>query len=153
MGAPHNPPAFPQPYSDDGMSLLDYFAGKALTGLASATDGSGLWTSDPNSTAEKAYQFADAMLAARDARAQIEAPAPEFTEFAEVFNEDLDAAPRDGTYLMGKLADDTEKVMVWWLNWPGWREVGEMEVMGEPVAPVAWRRLTSAEACEIEIPF
>jgi hypothetical protein len=59
-------PAFPifPDYGNhaDGMSLRDYFAAKALQGMLA----------DPNSTAghrqdfaEKAYQYADAMLAAR----------------------------------------------------------------------------------------
>jgi hypothetical protein len=69
-------PAFPRPFSDnggdtferyemaqDGMSLRDFFAAAALTGL----------TSDPNVSAGKtklvaeiAYRFADAMLVERE---------------------------------------------------------------------------------------
>jgi hypothetical protein len=66
-------PAFPvsmegsyKPYErlpQDGMTLRDYFAGQALTG----------WISDPNVTdwdkpkaAQFCYEFADAMLAARE---------------------------------------------------------------------------------------
>lgn len=50
-----------------GMSLRDYFAAKAMHGLISAHDSSGTWTAiDMNEgIAKRAYQTADAMLAAR----------------------------------------------------------------------------------------
>lgn len=60
-------PAFPLPgtygCTKDGMSLRDYFAGKALAGL-SAQFGSEL---APPAFAAFAYKLADAMLAAREA--------------------------------------------------------------------------------------
>lgn len=49
-----------------GMSLRDYFAGQALTGLCSLQDGTGLWQYDAKGAAESAYEVADAMLAERD---------------------------------------------------------------------------------------
>lgn len=64
-----NPKAFPCVYPDgaslnEGMSLRDYFAAKALNGIYAANheratkDGSGEWV-------EKAYEIADAMLKQR----------------------------------------------------------------------------------------
>ena len=42
-----------------GMTLRDYFAAAALTGVA----GSGFWSeTPPDATAKAAYQYADAML-------------------------------------------------------------------------------------------
>jgi hypothetical protein len=65
-------PAFPhiaQNYSDvrqDGMTLRDYFAAKALNGLLAGTlTPDSLWSQDE--VAETAYNMADAMLKARDA--------------------------------------------------------------------------------------
>lgn len=56
--------AFPYPAQGGrmagGMSLRDYFAGQALTGLMSRGP---FYARD---TADEAYKFADAMLAARD---------------------------------------------------------------------------------------
>lgn len=48
-------------------ALRDWFAGKALAGLMSATDREGLWTASTaaDNAARIAYQAADAMLAAR----------------------------------------------------------------------------------------
>lgn len=66
----NNPPAFPlHPHIDAGwpgnqsvgMSLRDYFAGRALAGLLADTALGG----DCEFFAQYAYQFADAMLAAR----------------------------------------------------------------------------------------
>jgi hypothetical protein len=64
-------PAFPHMAVDGhpdyrlGLSLRDWFAGKALAGmLASETDGS---TYREDHAAERAYRLADAMLAARKA--------------------------------------------------------------------------------------
>lgn len=70
-------PAFPrtvQRWNDsldhvEGMSLRDWFAGQALQGVAS-----GFWSNSdmsvlgPRGLAESAYEFADAMLAARAKR-------------------------------------------------------------------------------------
>lgn len=54
---------------DPGMTLLDYFAAKALVGLLSwpGDDGSGSYhsNSDPAHTASMAYEYGKAMLAAR----------------------------------------------------------------------------------------
>ena len=49
--------------SGDGMTLRDYFAAKAMQGLLTQVD-------DPYypSVASKAYQLADAMLTAREAK-------------------------------------------------------------------------------------
>jgi len=77
-------PAFPVSYDHDtfqpsrvdearrlmsGMDLRDYFATKALQGLLSWTgdEASGSYhsNSDPAHTASMAYEYADAMLAAR----------------------------------------------------------------------------------------
>lgn len=46
----------------EGMSLRDWFAGQALTGLLANTNNSGV----VQNYAEDAYAFADAMLAARN---------------------------------------------------------------------------------------
>jgi len=47
---------------DDGMSLRDYFAGQALTGMCANTD----WTDEGHKRiAENAYMHADVMLKAR----------------------------------------------------------------------------------------
>jgi hypothetical protein len=68
----NNPPAFPRPYSEDafleetdylaqdGMTLRDYFAAKAMQALI---DNDGLFSEIPT----QAYALADAMLKARDA--------------------------------------------------------------------------------------
>ena len=61
---------FHAPYDMSGMSLRDYFAGQAIAGF-SATIGevaSPLWYK----MADDAYTLADAMLAARDAKGEIE---------------------------------------------------------------------------------
>ena len=52
----------------DGMSLRDWFAGQALSGILSSTDnesGRSAFTTTPAWIAEKAYEQADAMLEAR----------------------------------------------------------------------------------------
>lgn len=79
MSNEHNPPAFPVsvpghtygdgsseiPYvAQEGMTIRDYFAGKAMQGII-ANEG---WASAPENIekdAQRAYQYADAMLQAR----------------------------------------------------------------------------------------
>jgi len=63
-------PAFPTEYRDDarlpcseGMTLRDYFAAKAMQGLLACALGDGT----TESYAKGAYEYADAMLKARDA--------------------------------------------------------------------------------------
>lgn len=64
-------PAFPVPglqndESFNGMTLRDYFAAKAMQGFAaSESEASGHWPDV--AAAERAYEWADAMLAARKA--------------------------------------------------------------------------------------
>ena len=67
----NNPPAFPQyiisnngAYVDDGMTLRDYFAAKAMTGLLTA-EIVGEYSNEH--VAEISYRIADAMLKAREA--------------------------------------------------------------------------------------
>lgn len=48
-----------------GMTLRDYFAAKALSNIAEMYNGIAF---DPISTARAAYQFADAMLVAREVK-------------------------------------------------------------------------------------
>jgi hypothetical protein len=50
-----------------GMSLRDWFAGMALTGLTSVCDTEGQWKCDPDDLAAKAaYMLADAMIKERN---------------------------------------------------------------------------------------
>lgn len=77
MTTPENPRAFPLPVSDnnqgyEGIMLRDYFAAKALDGLLSFGHGPvHPWAGDLVEAdgllpvAQKAYEIADAMLAAR----------------------------------------------------------------------------------------
>ena len=51
------------PYQENGMTLRDYFAAKALQGIC-ASGPSASWPNDH--LAAKAYNLADAMLKARD---------------------------------------------------------------------------------------
>jgi hypothetical protein len=57
----------PSTYHYEGMSLRDYFAGQALAGLcASACDSQSMSrTPAPQTMANRAYAYADAMLAHR----------------------------------------------------------------------------------------
>lgn len=67
-------PAFPIPLNDgqswvgmnefDGMTLRDYFAAKAMQGFAA--DPNAAWTAGANGMARCAYEWADAMLKARE---------------------------------------------------------------------------------------
>ena len=62
-------PAFPAPagvshITEQGMTLRDYFAAKAMQGYLS--DSEWLGEVSPQGTAEAAYRVADAMLKARD---------------------------------------------------------------------------------------
>ena len=66
-------PAFPalwheEHYASKGMSLRDWFAGQALAGLAANCDDNGRssWCAVP--LAARAYEIADAMIAARPER-------------------------------------------------------------------------------------
>jgi hypothetical protein len=78
MSAPINDggPAFPVIYDSSGMTLRDYFAGQALEGILSKAinpndrgNDSVNWASTnapgPTKAANSAYEYADAMLAAR----------------------------------------------------------------------------------------
>ena len=72
---PENPPAFPQALTvgAPGMSLRDWFAGQALAGFTSCSDGGGDVLMGAADTARAAYNYADAMLIER-AKARGESP-------------------------------------------------------------------------------
>lgn len=54
----------PSSWHEEGMTLRDYFAAKAMQGFAaSESEESGHWTDE--TVAERAYAWADAMLEAR----------------------------------------------------------------------------------------
>lgn len=60
-------PAFPVPdLHNNGMTLRDYFAAKAMQGLLAQSQGAALG-STVETAAEYAYAMADAMLKAREA--------------------------------------------------------------------------------------
>ena len=63
-------PAFPYPvkYFGVGMSLRDWFAGQALVGLCAHDGTHGVH--DVKTTTGRAYEVADAMLAARNGEEQ-----------------------------------------------------------------------------------
>jgi hypothetical protein len=63
-----NPPAFPNPNNttQEGMTLRDYFAAKAMQGFISAST-TQLIASDVQLQARSSYFVADAMLKAREA--------------------------------------------------------------------------------------
>ena len=67
MSAPINTggPAFPVMYCSEGMTLRDYFAGQALVGMLQnyTTQKFGV---GEETCARGAYEFADAMIAARE---------------------------------------------------------------------------------------
>ncbi len=68
----NNPPAFPFPaytypngeinHGEGGMTLRDYFAAQAMTGLLAGTS-----TSNGDAIVKDSYALADAMLKAREA--------------------------------------------------------------------------------------
>lgn len=71
-------PAFPRPCSEDkfneetfpsqrGMSLRDWFAAQALAGYLAAYSGPEVRMPVPDIAADRAYEYADAMLKARQA--------------------------------------------------------------------------------------
>ncbi len=65
---PDGGPAFPAPgYVNQGMSLRDYFAAKAMEGMCSACSWAIDVSVDIESMAKASYEIADAMLAAREA--------------------------------------------------------------------------------------
>lgn len=67
-------PAFPCPRAmnapNEGMSLRDYFAGQALTGIIATFSGPEMLLPSPRVTATDAYEYADAMLEIRHNRGQ-----------------------------------------------------------------------------------
>jgi hypothetical protein len=68
MTKPNNPHAFPMisaqgEYSQEGMTLRDYFANSAMQGILSNNE---LKSLNPNYYVETAYQIADAMLKQRE---------------------------------------------------------------------------------------
>lgn len=68
---PENPSAFPHPLANErhpGMTLRDYFAAKAMQADITSDNWNGLEDSDPELIAAMAYEMADAMLRAREAR-------------------------------------------------------------------------------------
>lgn len=74
MSAPYNEPAFPiaggvNEHEFVGMTLRDYFAGKAITGLlaGSMADGSSITNEGIESAAMASYLIASAMLKVRSA--------------------------------------------------------------------------------------
>ena len=69
MSKPNGGPAFPIPDEAAGMTLRDWFAGKALEGLLAGEPDAGNYHERMASseTAERAYELADAMLKAKEA--------------------------------------------------------------------------------------
>ena len=65
----NNPPAFPNPHlrGDEGMSLRDYMAAKAMQSLITASVTEPGCVGPADNISEYAYQFADSMLKAREA--------------------------------------------------------------------------------------
>lgn len=70
MSKPDGGQAFPMHERDDGlcgMSLRDYFAAKALAGMLAAYSGPDCTFPEQHMAARRAYEYADAMLKAREA--------------------------------------------------------------------------------------
>jgi hypothetical protein len=69
MTIPYNEPAFPisdcSAYQYDGMSLRDWFAGHALSGISSVCNDDVFMHTGAIIAAKLAYSYADAMLAER----------------------------------------------------------------------------------------
>ena len=66
MTTNHGGPAFPIGTEFLGMTLRDYFAGKAMQGMISANgDSNGYLEYEEETVAANAYKLADAMLKAR----------------------------------------------------------------------------------------
>jgi len=68
----NNPPAFPAPagvahITEQGMTLRDYFAAKAMQAFMSGWIGRDIYPETDMVIAEHAYSMADAMLMAREA--------------------------------------------------------------------------------------
>jgi hypothetical protein len=65
-------PDLPRKYTNQGMTLRDYFAAKAMQGMmASEGEENGYWSSDEksqNMVCVNAYSIADRMLAARETK-------------------------------------------------------------------------------------
>ena len=64
-------PAFPRDerhLGHNGMTLRDYFAAKALAGIEASQGNGGNFISTVEKVAARAYELADAMLAARGAQ-------------------------------------------------------------------------------------
>jgi hypothetical protein len=63
----NNPPAFPNPHYREapGMTLRDYFAAQAMQAIVSTVPH--LAVINPEHAAIEAYEYADAMLKAREA--------------------------------------------------------------------------------------
>jgi hypothetical protein len=62
-------PAFPTPthnLQNDGMTLRDYFAAKAMEGFIAYASHKGIYTPPDDELASSAYQLADAMMKARE---------------------------------------------------------------------------------------
>jgi hypothetical protein len=62
--------AFPTPahnLQNDGMTLRDYFAAKAMQGFIAYATAKGIYVPPDNELASASYQLADAMMEARNA--------------------------------------------------------------------------------------
>jgi len=63
----NNPPAFPDGIGNDGMTLRDYFAARAMESFISGWIARNIYPPNDLVVAEHAYHMADAMLKAREA--------------------------------------------------------------------------------------
>ena len=57
-------PFLPETYSAGGMTMRDYYAAKAMAALIAAYSGTQAW--GPSTTAQRAFEYADAMLRNRE---------------------------------------------------------------------------------------